>query len=31
MPHGFPLLAGVLDAGDHAITVFARELSTLLR
>jgi acetyl esterase/lipase len=30
MPHGFPLLAGVLDAGDHAITVFARELATLL-
>jgi acetyl esterase len=31
MPHGFPLLAGVLDAGDHAITIFARELSGLLR
>jgi len=31
MPHAFPLLAGVLDAGDHAITVFARELATLLR
>jgi acetyl esterase len=31
MPHGFPLLAGVLDAGDHAITVFARELAALLR
>lgn len=31
MPHAFPLLAGVLDAGDHAITVFARELAALLR
>lgn len=31
MPHAFPLLAGVLDAGDHAITVFARELAGLLR
>ncbi len=31
MPHAFPLLAGVLEAGDHAITVFARELATLLR
>jgi acetyl esterase/lipase len=31
MPHGFPLLAGVLVAGDHAITVFARELAALLR
>ena len=31
MPHAFPLLAGVLDAGDHAITIFARELSALLR
>jgi acetyl esterase len=30
MPHSFPLLAGVLDAGDHAITVFARELAALL-
>jgi acetyl esterase len=30
MPHAFPLLAGVLDAGDHAITVFARELAALL-
>ena len=31
MPHGFPLLAGVLDDGDHATTVFARELAALLR
>ncbi|KHO20430.1 lipase [Mycolicibacterium setense] len=31
MPHGFPLLAGVLEAGDHAITIFARELAELLR
>ena len=31
MPHSFPLLAGVLDDGDHAITVFARGLSDLLR
>lgn len=31
MPHAFPLLAGVLDAGDHAITVFARELAALLK
>lgn len=31
MPHAFPLLAGVLDSGDHAITVFARELAALLR
>jgi acetyl esterase len=31
MPHAFPLLAGVLDAGDHAITIFARELAALLR
>ncbi|MCV7285904.1 alpha/beta hydrolase [Mycolicibacterium wolinskyi] len=31
MPHSFPLLAGVLDDGDHAITVFARELSELLK
>jgi acetyl esterase/lipase len=31
MPHAFPLLAGALDAGDHAITVFARELSALLK
>jgi acetyl esterase/lipase len=31
MPHSFPLLAGVLDDGGHAITVFARELSDLLR
>jgi acetyl esterase len=31
MPHAFPLLAGVIDAGDHAITVFARELVALLR
>ncbi|WP_100524896.1 alpha/beta hydrolase fold domain-containing protein [Mycobacteroides abscessus] len=31
MPHSFPLLAGVLDDGDRAITVFARELATLLR
>ncbi|OZM82785.1 alpha/beta hydrolase [Pseudonocardia sp. MH-G8] len=30
MPHSFPLLAGVLDDGGHAITVFARELSELL-
>ncbi|WP_243858632.1 alpha/beta hydrolase [Mycobacterium sp. DL440] len=30
MPHSFPLLAGVLDDGDHAITVFARELAALL-
>lgn len=30
MPHAFPLLAGVLDAGDHAITVFARGLAALL-
>ncbi len=30
MPHSFPLLAGVLDAGDHAITIFARELAALL-
>lgn len=30
MPHAFPLLAGVLDAGDHAITVFAMELAELL-
>ncbi|ULN49534.1 alpha/beta hydrolase [Mycolicibacterium goodii] len=30
MPHAFPLLAGVLDAGDHAITVFAEELAALL-
>ena len=30
MPHAFPLLAGVLDAGDHAITLFARELAALL-
>jgi len=31
MPHGFPLLAGVLDDGDVAITEFARELAALLR
>jgi acetyl esterase len=31
MPHSFPLLAGVLDDGGHAITVFARGLSDLLR
>lgn len=31
MPHAFPLLAGVLEAGDHAITVFAEELAALLR
>jgi acetyl esterase len=31
MPHAFPLMAGVLDAGDHAITIFARELAALLR
>lgn len=31
MPHSFPLLAGVLDDGGHAITVFARWLSDLLR
>ncbi len=31
MPHAFPLLAGVLDAGDHAITIFARELAALLQ
>jgi acetyl esterase len=31
MPHAFPLLAGVLDAGDHAITIFAGELAALLR
>ncbi|BBX32779.1 lipase [Mycolicibacterium mageritense DSM 44476 = CIP 104973] len=31
MPHSFPLLAGVLDDGDHAITVFATELAALLR
>jgi len=31
MPHAFPLLAGVLDAGDHAITIFARELAGMLR
>jgi acetyl esterase/lipase len=31
MPHSFPLLAGVLDAGDHAITIFATELAALLR
>lgn len=30
MPHSFPLLAGVLDDGDHAITVFARDLAALL-
>ncbi|MEW2482474.1 alpha/beta hydrolase [Mycobacterium sp. NPDC049093] len=30
MPHSFPLLAGVLDDGDHAITVFARALAALL-
>lgn len=30
MPHSFPLLAGVLDDGDHAITVFARELAAFL-
>jgi acetyl esterase len=30
MPHAFPLLAGVLDASDHAISVFARELAALL-
>lgn len=30
MPHSFPLLAGVLDDGAHAIAVFARELSELL-
>lgn len=30
MPHAFPLLAGVIHAGDHAITVFARELAALL-
>lgn len=30
MPHSFPLLAGVLDDGDHAITVFARELAALI-
>lgn len=30
MPHAFPLLAGVLDAGDHAISVFASELAALL-
>ncbi|MFN3002417.1 alpha/beta hydrolase [Mycolicibacterium wolinskyi] len=31
MPHSFPLLAGVVDDGDHAITVFARELAELLK
>lgn len=31
MPHSFPLLAGVLDDGDHAIAAFARELAALLR
>jgi acetyl esterase len=31
MPHSFPLLAGVLDDGGHAITAFARGLSDLLR
>lgn len=31
MPHSFPLLAGVLDDGDDAITVFAEELAALLR
>lgn len=31
MPHAFPLLAGVLDDGDRAITVFASELAALLR
>lgn len=30
MPHSFPLLAGVLDDGDHAITTFATELAALL-
>lgn len=30
MPHSFPLLAGVLEAGDHAVTVFARGLAALL-
>jgi acetyl esterase/lipase len=30
MPHSFPLLAGVLDDGAHAIALFARELSDLL-
>ena len=30
MPHAFPLLAGVIQAGDHAITVFATELAALL-
>ena len=31
MPHSFPLFAGVVDDGDHAITVFARELAELLK
>ena len=31
MPHSFPLLAGVLDDGDVAISVFARELAALLK
>lgn len=31
MPHAFPLLAGVLDDGDHAITEFATELAALLK
>lgn len=30
MPHSFPLLAGVLDDGEQAITLFARELAALL-
>ncbi|WGY00441.1 alpha/beta hydrolase [Nocardioides sp. QY071] len=30
MPHSFSLLAGVLDDGDHAIAMFAKELAALL-